>query len=651
MRVPPVSDPVLVAGTDGAGTKVLLAKRDGRLRHDRHRRRGDERQRRLGLRRRRRCSFSTTWSSARSSRRRWPTSWPASTRAACAPDAPCWAARPPSTPGTSPTTTPSTWPVLPSASPAARPLGPQPGAPGDALRRHRLQRPALQRLLARAGAAGRAPARPRRDRSRPAPAWRPARPPATPPRTVGEVLLTPTTIYSRVLHELGHACPVHAAAHITGRRLPRQRRPHPARRHGGHARPERLAAAGRLFVPARSRRGRRRDARHLQLRSRHGPGGAGRRASPGRSPRSPGPTCRRWSWARSSASSRAPAWCATRASSPCEVVRPHRLRGAQSRSHLPPAGRLAAVARAAAARRRAGHHSRAARRRRRGAGRHRADAQRRRPGGQHLLRPRPPGLQLRHAGPHRRRRRRPLPRRPSSPRATPATSPATASRAACTCCSNEAGERRNLVWPAANDELLDGRPAAAPAGGALRLLLVVCGRASAGNPARPARAAARRRRDRLRPRRDLRPPRREVLHPLPQARLVRVRHRERARDPLRAAGRQGAELSARRRRRDSWSARWATAARRSVGRRLDLYVPPHPAEVVDVTGAGDLFAAGFMGGLLEGLGLEVGRHAWRPGRPRAASAAWGAAPTPTRPPFASASPKSVARSSLSGARR
>ncbi len=42
-----------------------------------------------------------------------------------------------------------------------------------------------------------------------------------------------------------------------------------------------------------------------------------------------------------------------------------------------------------------------------------------------------------------------------------------------------------------------------------------------------------------------------------------------------------------------------------VGRRLDLYVPPHPAEVVDVTGAGDLFAAGFVGGLLEGLGLET----------------------------------------------
>jgi len=55
---------------------------------------------------------------------------------------------------------------------------------------------------------------------------------------------------------------------------------------------------------------------------------------------------------------------------------------------------------------------------------------------------------------------------------------------------------------------------------------------------------------------------------------------------------------------------------RVIGRRLDLYIPPHPAEVVDVTGAGDLFAAGFIGGLLEDLGLESAGHlaAWAASR-------------------------------------
>jgi phosphoribosylformylglycinamidine cyclo-ligase len=39
-------------------------------------------------------------------------------------------------------------------------------------------------------------------------------------RTVGEMLLTPTAIYSPVLHDLGHGCEVHAAAHITGGGFP-----------------------------------------------------------------------------------------------------------------------------------------------------------------------------------------------------------------------------------------------------------------------------------------------------------------------------------------------------------------------------------------------------------------------------------------------
>jgi ribokinase len=55
---------------------------------------------------------------------------------------------------------------------------------------------------------------------------------------------------------------------------------------------------------------------------------------------------------------------------------------------------------------------------------------------------------------------------------------------------------------------------------------------------------------------------------------------------------------------------------RLVGRRVDLYVPPLPAEVVDVTGAGDLFAAGFVAAMIEQVGLEgAGRlAAWAASR-------------------------------------
>ena len=51
---------------------------------------------------------------------------------------------------------------------------------------------------------------------------------------------------------------------------------------------------------------------------------------------------------------------------------------------------------------------------------------------------------------------------------------------------------------------------------------------------------------------------------------------------------------------------------RLIARRGEMYVPPSPVEVGDGTGAGDLFAAGFLAAVLRGLDLEAAGHlaAW-----------------------------------------
>ena len=91
-----------------------------------------------------------------------------------------------------------------------------------------------------------------------------------------------------------------------------------------------------------------------------------------------------------------------------------------------------------------------------------------------------------------------------------------------------------------------------------------------------------------------------------------------------------------------WScARWAAAAPASSAAASTSTSRRCPAEVVDVTGAGDLFAAGFLGRLLEGLGLEAAGRlaAWAASRASPASAA---ARIPTPPPGGSAWPRSAA---------
>ena len=204
--------------------------------------------------------------------------------------------------------------------------------------------------------------------------------------TIGDVLLTPTTIYSPVLHDLGHAVPVHAAAHITGGGFPDNVGRILPGGGGGRARPVELAAAARLRLAARPGRGRRRDAGHLQLRPRHGPRRAGRRGAQGAGRDRPGRALGRRRRRGRCASRPAPPPSATRASCACEGVRPDRLRRAQPRPDLPPAGRRSRCGselpppgseRSISAAERAAVDD--------AARRHRGGAQRRRPGRQHRL--------------------------------------------------------------------------------------------------------------------------------------------------------------------------------------------------------------------------------------------------------------------------
>ncbi len=435
-----------------------------------------------------------------------------------------------------------------------------------------------------------------------------------PTATVGDVLLIPTAIYSPLLRELGEAGRSARRRAHHRRRLPRQRRPRGARRARGRARPlvvvhgpchQVAALAGRR--PRRAAQDvqlRSGDGRHRRSRARRGCARHHQRArarGPGRRTRRPAGRRRRRS--------------ATKGRSACEAARPHRLRRPQPRPDLPPAAHVLPVGRAGSSRHRAARRRRPAPGRGRGARAGRARALRRRPGRQHHQRHRPPRLPRGDDRPGGRRRGGLLPPAGAGPGGGTASWPAAARRAASTCswtrtasAATSSGRRpttssrRPTCRSACRARASPTSPASSATGRSRRSSHCSSGcRPTWTSPSTPARST--------RARASSGSCRCCTAAPTSSPRRRSSRCSAGSRSPSRSDFILNAGVGL-------VVCKMGGRGARLVGRRVDLYVPPLPTEVVDVTGAGDLFAAGFLAGMMEGVGLEgAGRlAAWAASR-------------------------------------